>query len=172
MEAFETTSVTWTVDMSKWVGIIDNGLEKIERLLAAMLYLLLIGIISVTVIARNLFHFSLHRLLELAPTVVLWLALVGATLALKHHRHIKIELLLRLLPKRTRLAAMVLTNLFAMTVTALLAWVAVPFVLNEAALFGRWGWVAVCFPVFFTIAFIRFFFDLLGIVQTGKDPGA
>lgn len=157
--------------MSKWVVILDSGLEKIERFFAVMLYLLLIGMISVTIIARNLFHFSSHRLLELAPTVVLWLALVGASLALKHHRHIKIELLLRLLPKRTRFAAIVLTNLFAMIVTALLAWVAVPFVLNEAALFGSWGWVAVCFPVFFGIAFLRFFLDLLGLRQEEKDPG-
>ena len=155
--------------MSKWVVILDNGLEKIERFLAVMLYLLLIGMISVTIIARNLFHFSPHRLIELSPTVVLWLALVGATLALKNHRHIKIELLLRLLPKRTRLAAMVLTNLFAVIVTALLAWVAAPFVLNEAALFGRWGWVAICFPVFFAIAFLRFLLELLGLMQKAKD---
>lgn len=157
--------------MVKWVVILDDGLEKIERFLAVMLYLLLIGMISVTIIARNLFHYSSHRLLELSPTVVLWLALVGAALALKHHRHIKIELLLRLLPKKTRLAAMVLTNLFAMIVTALLAWVAVPFVLNEAALFGGWGWVAVCFPVFFGVAFLRFFLELLGLIQKAKDLG-
>jgi TRAP-type C4-dicarboxylate transport system permease small subunit len=158
--------------MSNWVVILDTGLEKIERFFAVMLYLLLIGMISVTIIARNLFHFSSHRLLELAPTIVLWLALVGATLALKHHRHIKIELLLRLLPRRARLAAMVLTDLFAMTVTALLAWVAVPFVHNEVALFGPWGWVAVCFPVFFGIAFLRFFLDLPGLMQAEKDLGA
>jgi TRAP-type C4-dicarboxylate transport system permease small subunit len=159
-------------DLPKWVVILDSGLEKIERFFAVMLYLLLIGMISVTIIARNLFHFSSHRLLELAPTVVLWLALVGATLALKHHRHIKIELLLRLLPKKARLAAMLLTNLFAIIVTALLAWVAVPFVINETALFGRWGWVAVCFPLFFAIACLRFFLDLLGVMQAGKDPAA
>lgn len=157
--------------MSKWVVILDNGLEKIERFLAVMLYLLLIAMISVTIIARNLFHFSPHRLLELAPTAVLWLALVGATLALKHHRHIKIELLLRLLPKKTRLTAKVLTNLFAMIVTALLAWAAVPFVLNEAALFGRWGWGAACFPVFFGTAFLRLFLELHGLMQEAKDLG-
>ena len=159
-------------DLLKWVVILDNGLEKIERFMAAMLYLLLIGMISVTIIGRNLFHFSSHRLLELAPTVVLWLALVGATLALKHHRHIKIELLLRLLPKKTRQAAMVLTNLFAMIISALLAWAAVPFVLNEAALFGRWGWVAVCFPVFFGIAFLRFSLELFGLMHGEKDLDA
>ncbi len=159
------------LDMSKWVVILDNGLEKIERFLAVFLYLLLIGMISVTIIARNLFHFSSHRLLELAPTVVLWLALVGATLALKHHRHIKIELLLRLLPKKSRLAVMVATNLFAMIISALLAWAAVPFVLNEAALFGRWGWVAACFPVFFGTAFLRLFLELHGLMQKAKDMG-
>lgn len=155
--------------MPKWVVALDNGLEKIERFLAVALYLLLIGMISFTIIARNLFHFSPHRLLELAPTVVLWLALVGATLALKHHRHIKIELLLRLLPPYVRRGAMLLTNLFAMTICALLAWAAVPFVLNEAALFGPWGWVAVCFPVFFVTAFLRFSLELLTVKRAGMD---
>ncbi len=158
--------------MPKWIEILDSWLEKIERFMAVLLYLLLIGMICVTIIARNLLHFSPHRLLELAPTVVLWLALVGATLALKHHRHIKIELLLRLLPEKARLAVMAVANLFAMAICALLAWAAVPFVLNEAALFGRWGWVAVCFPVFFGIAFLRFSFELLGFMQAEKDLGA
>jgi hypothetical protein len=66
---------------------------------------------------------------------------------------------------------MALTHLFAMIVSAILAWAAVPFVLNEVVLFGRWGWVAICFPVFFGIAFLRFSLELLGLMQGEKDPG-
>ena len=147
--------------MPKWIQLVDNWLEKIERGLAVSLYLLLIGMICFNIVARNLLHFSSHRLLELAPTVVLWLALVGATLALKHRRHIKIELLLRLMSPTARRVALALTNLFSMGICALLAWAAVPFVLNEAVLFGAWGWMALCFPIFFGTAFFRFGLNLL-----------
>lgn len=147
--------------MPKWIQLLDDWLEKIERGLAVSLYFLLIGMICFNIVVRNLLHFSSHRLLELAPTVVLWLALVGATLALKHRRHIKIELLLRLMSPAARRVAVVLTNLFSMGICALLAWAAVPFVLNEAVLFGAWGWMALCFPMFFGTAFLRFGLNLL-----------
>ena len=147
--------------MRKWILKIDNGLEKIERGVAVGLFSLLIGLICINILTRNILHWTSHALLELAPTVVLWLALVGATLALKQQRHIKIELLLRLLPHSTRRLAASLTRLFAMGICALLAWASITFVYNEVVLLGAKGWMAVCFPLFFTIAFFRFGIDLL-----------
>ncbi len=147
--------------MRKWILKIDNGLEKIERGVAVGLFSLLIGLICINILTRNIFHWTSHALLELAPTVVLWLALVGATLALKQQRHIKIELLLRFLPPSARRMATSLTRLFAMGICALLAWASVTFVYNEVVLLGAKGWLAVCFPLFFTVAFFRFGLDLL-----------
>ena len=97
----------------------------------------------------------------MAPAVVMWLALVGATLALKHERHIKIELALRLLPTKGQTAAQVATNLFAMGVCGVLGYAAVPFLVNEIQLFGVWGWLAVCLPFFFGVAFLRFALNLM-----------
>ena len=71
----------------KWMQRADRWLERIERASAVGLYLLLMALIVINIIARNVWHMASHRLLELAPAVVLWLALVGATLALKHRRH-------------------------------------------------------------------------------------
>ena len=147
--------------MRKWILKIDNGLEKIERGVAIGLFSLLIGLICINILTRNIFHWTSHALLELAPTVVLWLALVGATLALKHQRHIKIELLLRFLPPPARRMATFLTRLFAMGICALLAWASITFVYNEVVLLGARGWMAVCVPLFFSIAFFRFGLDLL-----------
>ena len=147
--------------MRKWILKIDSGLEKIERGVAVGLFSLLIGLICINILTRNVFHWTSHALLELAPTVVLWLALVGATLALKYQRHIKIELLLRFLPPPLQRMATLLTRLFAMGICALLAWASVTFVYNEVILLGNKGWLAVCFPLFFSIAFFRFGLDLL-----------
>lgn len=154
--------------MPKWMQLLDGWLENTERALAVGLYLLLLGMICLNVVARNIFHFSFHRLLELAPTVVLWLAMVGATLALKRGRHIKIELLLRLMPRTAKDLAEILVSLFSMTVCAVLAWAAVPFVLNEAVLFGNWGWLALCFPIFFGIACLRFGLVLIQSLYSGQ----
>ena len=147
--------------MRKWILKIDDRLEKIERSVAVGLFSLLIGLICINILTRNIFHWTSHALLELAPTVVLWLALVGATLALKHQRHIKIELLLRFLPLPARRLATSLTRLFAMGICALLAWASVSFVYNEVVLLGAKGWMAICFPLFFSVAFFRFSLDLL-----------
>lgn len=149
--------------MPKWIAKIDDGLEKLERGLAIGLFSLLIGLICVNIFTRNILHWTSHRLIEFSPTVVLWLALVGATLALKHHRHIKIELLLRLFPRGGRRLAVGATSLFAMGICAVLAFAAVPFVRNEIVLFGPKGWPAICFPLFFATAFFRFSIRFLGL---------
>lgn len=142
--------------MVKWIQKIDNILEKLERVLAVGLFCLLMGLICVNIFTRNVLHWVSHHLIELTPTVVLWLALVGATMALKHHRHIKIELLLRFFPHWGQRVSLGVTNMFAMGVCGLLAVAAVPFVRNEIVIFGAQGWAAVCFPLFFAISFFRF----------------
>ncbi len=147
--------------MRKWIEKIDAGLEKTERGIALGLFTLLIVLICINILTRNVFHWTSHVLLELSPTVVLWLALVGATLGLKYQRHIKIELLLRFLPPAAQRIATSLTRLFAMGLCALMAWASITFVYNEIILLGAKGWLAVCFPLFFSIAFFRFSLDLL-----------
>ncbi len=145
----------------EWMKRLDNGLEKIERAVTVILFTLLMGMICGNILVRNILHASSHRLLELAPTVVLWLALVGATLALKRRRHIKIELLLRFLPRALQTLAVTLTSLFALGVCAALAYSGIAFVRNEIVLFGARGWSAGCFVLFFALAFFRFSLRLL-----------
>jgi len=152
-----------------WIGKFDDWLERAERCLAIVLLSLLIALICANIAARNLLHMVSHNLLELAPRVVLWLSLVGATLALKYRRHIKIELLLRFLPPAWRRLAVALTSLFALLVTAVLGYSAFIFMLNEATLFGAWGWSAVCFPLFFLLAAFRF--GLRFVYQVCSTPG-
>lgn len=158
--------------MLGWISKIDDGLEKIERALAIGLLSLLISLICINIITRNIFQWASHALLELSPTVVLWLALVGATLALKHHRHIKIELLLRFLPPAGKRIATGLTRLFAMGICALLAWASVTFVYNEVILLGAKGWLAACFPIFFGTAFFRFVIDFIRLCSTAESEGS
>ncbi len=134
---------------------LDRWLEKAERALAITLYGLLIAAVAVNVFARNLLHMGSPFLLQAAPTLVLWLALVGATLGLKHGRHITIGALMRFLSPQWRKAAVIMTSLAALLVAAALCYAAVLFLQNELILFGALGWRSVCLPLFFLMVFFR-----------------
>jgi TRAP-type C4-dicarboxylate transport system permease small subunit len=134
---------------------LDQRLERAENILAISLYALLIATIAINVFARNLLHMGSPFLLEAAPTLVLWLALVGATWGLKRGRHITIGVLLRLLPPSWRKAATAATSLAALLVAAALCYAAVLFLHNELILFGAMGWRSVCLPLFFLMVALR-----------------
>jgi len=145
---------------------IDTWLAAAERALTVALFFALVASIAVNIIARNLFQTSFQLLLEIGPALVLWLALIGSTLALRENRHIKIELLLRFCSPRLTTLAGRLCGLFGMVVMALLGVASLEFVTNEVAIFGTRGWLAVAFPAFFTIAFFRFLTRALAPAET------
>ncbi len=136
---------------------IDAGLAAAEKIIAVALFAALAGSIVINIVARNLFQTSFQFLLEIGPALVLWLALVGSTLALRENRHIRIELVLRFCPRWFVRLAERLCALFGMAIMALLGYSSFEFVANEVAIFGTKGWLAAVFPLFFALAFFRFF---------------
>ncbi|MGD2270171.1 MAG: TRAP transporter small permease subunit [Desulfobacterales bacterium] len=135
---------------------LDDGLASAEKWLAVALYSALILLIGFSILSRNLLNYSSQQALELLPVLVLWLALIGSSLAIRKQRHIKIELLLRFCSPRVRFWAHVATCLFGMAVMGILFWASLDFTKNEIDIFGPWGWVALAFPLFFLISFFRF----------------
>ncbi|MGB8436798.1 MAG: TRAP transporter small permease subunit [Burkholderiales bacterium] len=138
---------------------IDDTLEIIEQAVVIFLFAALVLMITANIIARNLFGVSYQKILEISPNIVLWLALIGATLALKKQRHIKLEILLRYAGHRTRRLARLLGSLFGAVVMGFLFAASLTFVRNEMAIFGLQGGSAVVFPLFFAMSFFR---SLLG----------
>ena len=92
---------------------------------------------------------------------MLWLALFGASAALKQKRHIRLELILRHCPLPIRRVAVVIVNGFGAAVMGILLMSSVEFVRNEIAMFGAWGRLTVVFPIFFGLAAIRYLTDLI-----------
>jgi TRAP-type C4-dicarboxylate transport system permease small subunit len=140
----------------KLIQRIDDGLATVEKCLAVVLYAMLILMIGFNIISRNLFNYASGQVLEMLPMLVLWLALIGSTLAIKQQRHIKIELLLRFCSRRIRFMAHIATCLFGMAVMGILLWVSLDFIKNEFDMFGPWGLVSIIFPLFFSISFFRY----------------
>ena len=155
----------------KLIQKIDDSLATIEKCLVILLYAMLVLMIGFNILSRNLFNFTSQQVLETLPVLVLWLALIGSTLAIKNQRHIKIELLLRFCSRRIRFAAHIATGLFGMAVMGILLWVSFDFVNSEIEMFGPWGLVSVIFPMFFAISVFRFtagiVYNIKGYMNTG-----
>jgi TRAP-type C4-dicarboxylate transport system permease small subunit len=151
---------------------IDDTLEIIEQTLVMFLLSALVLMIAANVVARNLFGVSYQKILEISPGIVLWLALIGATLALKKQRHIKLEILLRYAGHRTRRLARLLGGLFGSVVMGFLFAASLTFVKNEMAIFGLQGGSAVVFPLFFALSFFRFLLSGLAAVRPTTDPAS
>ena len=148
---------------------IDSGLALAEKIIVVALFFSLVASIAINIVARNIFQISFQYLLEIGPSLVLWLALIGSTLALRENRHIRIELVLRYCPTQLTALAGRLCGVFGMVIMAILGYGSLEFVTNEVAIFGAKGWLSVIFPVFFIIAFFRFFTQVLAPAL--KAPG-
>jgi len=145
---------------------IDNALEYMEKAIVVALFAALILLIASNILARNLFGISIPETLELTPALVLWIALIGATLALKKERHIKLEVLLRYTGREVRRTARIISGLFGTAVMATLFIASLTFVKNEWAIFGVRGATSLAFPLFFALASFRF---LLGSFTAGAE---
>jgi TRAP-type C4-dicarboxylate transport system permease small subunit len=139
----------------------DRWLAGVERGLTVVCFTTLILAIGINIVTRNLLHVSSYQILELAPVLVLWVSLLGASLAVRKQRHIKIELLLRFVSPPWRRLCTALTQVFGLLVTALLAYAAFTFVSQEIQLFGLRGAMSICFPLFFLSAFFRMGLQLI-----------
>jgi len=138
------------------INRIDDFLAVCEKAIVVLLFSVLVILIVFNIVSRNLFQVSFQKILEVAPAFVLWLALLGSSLALKSRRHIRLELLLRYCTSPLRYAAGILTGLFGMTVMGILFYASLGFVENEVAIFGPWGWMSLIFPLFFAISCFRY----------------
>ena len=141
----------------RFIKQIDDFLEKIEKVLAVFLFSGLALLITFNILSRNIFDYSFEKIFETAPVLVLWLALVGSSLALKKRRHIKMELLLRYCPAICRYYSSYAVSFFGMAVTGILFYSSLQFVSNEVQIFGNKGFFSVIFPLFFALSFFRYF---------------
>ena len=152
----------------KYLYAVDNFLARFEKILVVVLFSALVLLITVSIFFRNFIYSSMPRLVEAGPAMVVWLALMGASLALKYQRHIKLELFLRFAPASVGRWATRSVGLFGMACMGVLCWASFDFVANEIDIFGAVGWRSIIFPLFFALAFLRFLIQSL--CPTSKEP--
>lgn len=149
----------------KVIKAIDLALAKLEKTAIVFIFGCLIVVIFVNILTRNLFQISFEVLFELAPIMVLWLSLLGASLALRSERHIKLEFLLRFCPNWMHPWALRMTSLFGMAVMMILFLASISFFKEELMIFGARGWFSLISPLFFGIMTFRYFIRFLAALR-------
>lgn len=153
----------------QWLTKFDETLASAEKALLVFLFSCLAVLLFFNIVTRNLFSYSFQLIQEAAPGIVLWLALIGSTLALKQQRHIKLEIFLRYLGRRSRRSARFLSGMAGLAVMSVLFVASIEFVKNEVQIFGIGGWVSVVFPVFFLLASFRYALQMASAAATADD---
>lgn len=94
----------------------------LENALLAFVLFLMIGLAASQVFMRGVLGSGLPWADEALRLLVLWAAMLGAVAASRDNVHLRIDLLSRFLPLSWRRVTAVLVDLFAASVSAVLAW--------------------------------------------------
>jgi TRAP-type C4-dicarboxylate transport system permease small subunit len=110
-----------------------DRLVRIEETLLVGLMLTMIALAVAQIVLRNTLGSGLVWGETAVRLLVLWTALIGATLASRSGEHIAMDLAGRYLPPRGQRAARFVTDLFAAVICAVVAWYCAAFAQSEVA---------------------------------------
>jgi TRAP-type C4-dicarboxylate transport system permease small subunit len=145
--------------MRHLVRLLKGGLrllDKLEYLVLGFLFAIMVGLAFLQIVLRIFLDTGILWGDPLLRHLVLWVGLLGATMATKEGKHINIDVISRLLPDKGKVAIQALTDLFLL-VEASLKFIkgefqAVSFGLLEVPIWT----VGVIFPVAFGLIALRF----------------
>ena len=140
-----------------------------DGLLVALLSLLIL-LTSTQIVMRNFFDTGIVWIDPLLRMLVLWLSLIGATVAAREQKHIQIDVLTRLFKPGLLRIVMTLVNLFCAGVCLTIAWSGMTWIMFDyedqiTSFLGIPAWtLEVIIPISFTIIGLRF----VGQAMTGS----
>ena len=146
--------------------------DRLDRFEDALLVILLGGMIllaSTQILLRNLFDLGLVWIDPALRTMVLWLGLVGASIASRENRHIRIDILSRFFRRRTDLAIQGLVMLFSASVCLSIAghgtrWLRLEYLDRLIGFAGIPAWIPeIVIPLSFTLMGLRYGFGALRV---------
>ena len=112
---------------------VDRAIAVLETALIVLLLGVMVLLDFTQVILRNFFSFGFTWADTLLRQMVLWIAFLGASLAVQERKHISIDVLTRFLPSRATKYSRFATDLFTAVVCLIFLKASVKFVENEIA---------------------------------------
>ena len=99
-----------------------KAVHQFEDILLVVILTAMIVLASTQILLRNVFDSGLVWIDPMVRTMVLWLGMIGASIASRHNNHIRIDLLSHYCSNRTNLRIQAVVNLFTAVVCLLIAW--------------------------------------------------
>jgi len=140
-----------------------KSVHRFEDFLLVVLLSSMILLASTQILLRNLFEFSLVWADPLLRIMVLWLGMIGATVASRDNKHIHIDLLSRFFSKRWNFLIQTIVGQFTAWVCWLVAWNGVHWIRLEYLdgvinFSGIPAWMfEIIIPITFALIGIRYF---------------
>ena len=137
-------------------------LNKLEYVVLAFLFAVMVGLAFLQIVLRIFFATGILWGDPLLRHLLLWVALLGATMATKEGRHINIDVITRVLPGKGKAVVHTLTDLFSATICIFLLEASLKFLRDEfqvgslAFLTVPIWTVCVIFPIAFGLIAFRF----------------
>ena len=141
----------------------NRTIHLLEDSLLITLLVSMILLSSGQIVFRNFFDMGIIWIDPLLRVLVLWTALIGATVASRKNKHIRIDLISRIFSKKTHLIIQVFIGFFTATVCAIIAWFGAQWVLMDyqdklTGFADIPSWILeIIIPVAFGLIAIRYF---------------
>jgi TRAP-type C4-dicarboxylate transport system permease small subunit len=100
--------------------LISEKIAGVEKILLSGLLTAMILLVLTQIILRNFFNCGIIGGVEIVRHLVLWIAFVGAGLATREGRHVRIDMASRILSTRGRKIADIASTLFSVVVCTIL----------------------------------------------------
>lgn len=150
----------------------DDFLEKIENYILVTLLIVLLVLSFSQVVLRNFFNSGITWADVFLRHAVLYIGLIGASIATKYEKNINMDVLGRIVSEKKRKLFSILTNFFSFIIASLMVYASYLFVKSEyefnpdtILFFGLKSWI-IQLIIPFTLSIISFRLLLKSIEQT------
>jgi C4-dicarboxylate transporter DctQ subunit len=138
-------------------------LHNIEDGLLVFILLSMIILAFGQILMRNFFDTGATWLDPLLRVLVLWVGLLGALVATRQHKQIRVDVLSRILPAGLKTINSIITRSFAAIISAVIAWHSIRFLIDEWNI-GTKAFAAV--PAWLPESIIPFGFTVIALRYT------
>lgn len=153
---------------------LDRGLIALNRLALAALLAAMAVLVFGNVVARYLFNASFGWVEELTRYMMIWLAYLGAGLALRHGNHVAVMMLVDALPRAPALWLRGLVGLVMLAFLMALAWIGweyADFAMRQRTPVLQWptGLVYLAIPIGCALMVLHMLFSFRSFIEGRGD---
>ena len=162
---------------ASWLRSLSDGIARIEAVVCGTLIVVFTALILINVTLRYLFSAPLYYAEETAVLIMVWMAFLATSLAVKNRALVAVTLLVEALPARSRRTVRAVADVLVITclvvlVYAAIWWMASPSMRYERAItldLPKWPFFAIV-PVTFAAMILHAVQNLLEDLRGEEHP--